>query len=71
MFINDNYAWTTIDSTSGDGYNFTTARITGQVDGNPVEGAGSKGPLLMIHGLFRDGASWLFPTNDGRPTYPV
>ena len=72
MYANDNYAWRTIESRDRDiGYVFTTARITGQVDGTPVAGAGSKGPLLMIHSTVRDATAWLRRTDTSRPTLPV
>lgn len=69
MVATDGYGLEALQSESDTGYQFTTAHITTDKDGNDLDD--SNGPVLLVHGLFRDGTSWFFPTDDTRPTLPV
>ena len=56
---------------TNDRYILTMFRITGDANGNKIEGQGSKGPLLMQHGFMTDSISWFHTSDDTRPALPV
>lgn len=57
--VGDNYKWVDIKVDTDDGYALTLFTITGDASGNPVANQGSKGPVLLMHGLTLDSLAWL------------
>lgn len=56
--LGDNYSWVDISETTLDGYQLTLFTITGDNTGNPTASQGSKGPVLLMHGLTLDSLAW-------------
>ena len=52
------YTWSAYETTTYDGYILTMFRITGDHEGEKIEGQASKGPLLLQHGIMTDSIAW-------------
>jgi len=56
--LGEDYTWENITEDTPDGYSLTLFTITGDADGEPVTNQGSKGPVLLMHGLTLDSIAW-------------
>ena len=62
--VGGDFFWQSYQVTTPDGYVLTQFRITGDPEGQPVAGQGSKGPLLLQHGFLTDSITWLSGLTD-------
>ena len=62
--LGGDYFWDSHETITEDDYFLTLFRITGDPSGNPIEGQGSKGPLLLQHGYSSDATSWFVPSDE-------
>lgn len=56
--LGDNYSFENVTVDTNDGYELTLFTITGDSSGNPVANQGTKGPVLLMHGLTLDSLAW-------------
>lgn len=59
----DDLSWKPLVVNTADDYKLTVFTFTGDKFGNKVPNQGSKGPLLLMHGLTKDSLAW-FNLND-------
>lgn len=71
VVLGSDYTWQAYEVVTNDRYILTMFRITGDANGNKIEGQGSRGPLLMQHGFMTDSISWFHTSDDTRPALPV
>ena len=66
------YSWRSYKVETEDEYILTIFRITGDENGDEIEGQGSKGPLLLQHGVLTDYSTWFDgPSDETEPAIGV
>ena len=56
--LGENYSWENISENTSDGYKLTLFTITGDATGTATANQGTKGPILLMHGLTLDSVAW-------------
>ena len=64
-----NFGWKSYPLTSGNGYNLIMFRVTEDATGTPL--TPTKGPILLVHGMFSSPTDFLGRSDSGSASLPI